>query len=174
VILLAPEEASPGLAVAEDCWSYLENARKKATAFAAASGLITLADDSGLEVDVLHGAPGLRSARYVTREGATDADRRAFLLQNLHGAARPWRARFRAAVVIAMPSGEAYSAEGDCPGEIIPEERGSGGFGYDPIFLVDGSGKTMAELDIHEKNRLSHRARAIANVRPILERLFSR
>jgi len=172
VILVTPEDAGLRLSVTEDGTSYRENAQKKATAFAAASGLITLADDSGLEVDALEGAPGLHSARYLPDADANDADRRAFLLRNLLDKPRPWRAHFRAAVVIAVPGGETSSAEGDCPGEIIPQERGSGGFGYDPIFLVDGTGQTMAELSMEEKNRLSHRARAITNARPILQHLF--
>lgn len=172
--LVTPAEAGLNLSVTEDGETYLGNARKKAAAFAAAGGLITLADDSGLEVGVLDGAPGLHSARYVPSMGATDADRRGLLLRNLKGRPRPWRARFRAAVAICVPGGETYWAEGDCSGEIIPEERGTQGFGYDPIFLVDGSGKTMAELDLHEKNQLSHRARAVAAVRPILMRLANR
>jgi XTP/dITP diphosphohydrolase len=134
--------------------------------------LISLGDDSGLEVEALDGAPGLYSARYVPRTDATDADRRAYLLQNLRGKPHPWRARFRAAVAIAVPKQEVECSEGECCGEIIAEERGSGGFGYDPIFLLDEAGHTMAELDMEEKNRLSHRARAIMNARPIFEKLF--
>ena len=172
VLLVTPEEAGLDLSVTEDGESYVENAQKKAAAFAAASGLISLADDSGLEVGALDGAPGLRSARYLAHAGATDADRRALLLQNLRGKPRPWMARFRAAVAISVPGGETHWAEGDCPGEIIPEERGAGGFGYDPIFLVSGTGQTMAELDMHEKNRVSHRARAITKARPILRQLL--
>jgi XTP/dITP diphosphohydrolase len=172
VMLITPEEAGLHFSVSEDGMSYQENARKKATVFAEASGMIALADDSGLEVDALGGAPGPLSARYLPLTGATDADRRAFLLQNLLGKPRPWQARFCAAVVISVPGGETGSAQGECHGEIIPEERGSGGFGYDPIFLVNGTGRTMAELSMEEKNRLSHRAMAIANARPILQRLF--
>jgi len=174
VVVVTPEELGVGLSVVEDGSSYLENARKKATAFAAASGLIALADDSGLEVEALEGEPGLHSRRYTSRSDATDADRRAFLLENLRGKARPWKARFRAAVVVALPGGEVHWAEGECRGEIIPEERGTGGFGYDPVFLVKGTGRTMAELDMAEKNRLSHRARAVANAWPFLEQLFGR
>lgn len=170
--LVTPGEIGLQLSVLEDGSSYLENARKKAAAFAAASGLIALADDSGLEVHALEGAPGLYSKRYAPKANATDADRRAFLLENLRGKSRPWRARFRAAVAIALPGGEAYWAEGECDGEVIPQGRGFGGFGYDPVFVVDGTGRTMGELDTVEKNRLSHRARAVANARPILQRLF--
>jgi XTP/dITP diphosphohydrolase len=104
--------------------------------------------------------------------GATDADRRAYLLHNLRHASRPWTARFCATVAIAAPDGDVRLAEGDCPGEIIPEERGAGGFGYDPIFLLPDLGKTMAELPAAHKNRVSHRARAIHNARPILDALL--
>jgi XTP/dITP diphosphohydrolase len=169
--LVTPEELGLILSVVEDGRTYRENAEKKATAFARASGLPALADDSGLEVDALGGAPGLHSARYLAQPGATDADRRAFLLHNLGDQPQPWLARFRAAVAISLPDGGAESAEGECGGRIIPEERGTRGFGYDPIFLVDGTDKTMAELEMQEKNRLSHRAKAVANARPSLVRL---
>jgi XTP/dITP diphosphohydrolase len=172
-ILVTPAEVGLDLGVTEDGRSYRENAQKKASLYAAASGLIALSDDTGLEVDALHGAPGLRSARYASAVGATDADRRSILLQKLGGMPRPWRARFCAAVAISMPGGETQCTEGECHGEIIPFERGSAGFGYDPIFLVDGMGRTMAELDMAEKNRISHRARAIMKARPILLRLLS-
>ena len=141
--------------------TYRENAALKAKAYAQASGLITLADDSGLEVDALRGAPGLYSSRYAPQPNATDADRRAHLLTNLAGHPRPWLARFRCVVALATPGGDIHFTEGICPGEIIPEERGQFGFGYDPIFLVENSGQTMAELSMSEKNKLSHRARAV-------------
>ncbi|MEW6240318.1 MAG: non-canonical purine NTP pyrophosphatase, partial [Chloroflexota bacterium] len=137
-----------------------------------ASGLVSLADDSGLEVDALNGAPGLHSARYSLMQRASDTDRRAYLLHNLRGKPRPWTARFRATVAIATPRGDVELAEGICPGEIVPEERGTGGFGYDPIFLLQEMGLTMAELSMDEKNRLSHRARAVQAARPILIRLL--
>ncbi len=168
VELLMPADLNLNLHVIEDGRTYAENAKKKAVAFARASGLTSLADDSGLEVEALGGAPGLYSARYSPQPGATDADRRALLLRNLQGRPRPWTARFRAAIAIATPDQHVRSAEGDCPGEIIPEERGTGGFGYDPIFLLPELGRTMAELDPDQKNRLSHRARAVMNARPIL------
>jgi XTP/dITP diphosphohydrolase len=170
--LVTPSQINLTLDVEEDGQTYAENAAKKAVAFARASGRISLADDSGLEVDALGGAPGLHSARYSLKPGASDADRRAQLLQNLRGQPRPWTARFRATVAIAAPQGGVELAEGSCPGEIIPEERGTGGFGYDPIFLLQESGLTMAELSMDEKNRLSHRARAVLAARPILKKLF--
>lgn len=170
--LVTPADIGLDLDVSEDGSTYAENAAKKALAFQRASGLACLADDSGLEVDALDGAPGLYSARYSSKPGATDADRRAFLLQNLNGKPRPWTARFRATVAIASPDGRVQIAEGTCPGEIVPEERGTGGFGYDPIFLLPELGLTMAELPEETKNRLSHRARAVQAALPILMELF--
>jgi len=172
VELLSPADINLELEVEEDGQTYAENATKKALAFFQASGLVSLADDSGLEVDALNGAPGLHSARYVPLPGATDADRRATLLLNLSKKPRPWVARFRATVAIAGPGRGVKLAEGTCPGQIIPEERGTGGFGYDPIFLLESLGKTMAELEMNEKNRLSHRGRALQNAIPILEELL--
>jgi XTP/dITP diphosphohydrolase len=123
-------------------------------------------------VDALDGAPGLHSARYASLPNATDADRRAILLLNLSRNPRPWVARFRATVAIASPGRGVRTVEGVCPGEIIPEERGEGGFGYDPIFRLEGSDKTMAELDMEEKNRLSHRGQALRKAVPVLIELF--
>lgn len=172
VRLITPKEAGLELSVVEDGASYVENACKKAGAYAGASGLVSLADDSGLEVEALGGEPGLHSRRYVRRVDATDADRRALLLERLAGKPPPWRAHFRAAVAIAVPGGEILWAEGSCEGEIQSQEQGLGGFGYDPIFLVAGTGLTMAELDLSRKNRLSHRGRAVANALPHLRQLF--
>lgn len=170
---VTPEQINLQLDVEEDGVNYQENAGKKAIAFANVSGLIALADDSGLEVEVLGGAPGLYSARYSPKPGANDKDRRDFLLANLKDKPRPWKAHFHATIAVAKPNGEVEFAEGNCYGEIIPEERGTGGFGYDPIFLLPEFGKTMAELDMDEKNRLSHRARAIMAAMPILKRIFT-
>lgn len=170
---VTPADIGLALDVEEDGETYAENATRKAVAFAKASGLLSLADDSGLEVDALDGAPGLHSARYSPKPGAKDADRRALLLQNLKGSPRPWTAHFHATIAIAKPSGEVELAEGNCYGEIIPEERGTGGFGYDPVFFMEDLGKTMAELDMEQKNRLSHRARAVMNALPILRKLFA-
>lgn len=171
--LLTPAQINLTLDVIEDGKTYAENATKKAIAFAKASGLVSLADDSGLEVDALNGAPGLYSARYSPNPDATDADRRAYLLQNLQDKPRPWTARFHATIAIAIPNGETHLAEGICEGEILHEERGTGGFGYDPIFLLADLGKTMAELSMDEKNHLSHRARAVMNAKPVLKKLFT-
>jgi XTP/dITP diphosphohydrolase len=125
-------------------------------------------------VDALDGAPGLHSARYSTLPNATDADRRATLLLNLSRYPRPWAARFRATIAIAGPGRNVQLVEGICLGEIIQEERGKGGFGYDPIFLIKELDKTMAELEMDEKNRLSHRGRALRNAIPILSEFLER
>jgi XTP/dITP diphosphohydrolase len=174
IAFVTPMQIDLDLDVIEDGQTYAENANKKAVAFARASGLISLADDSGLEVNALNGAPGLYSARYGSTDGVklSDAERRAFLIRNLQDEPRPWTARFHATIAIAVPNGETHFAEGFCEGEIIPEERGTGGFGYDPIFLLSELGKTMAELTMEEKNRLSHRARAVMNAKETLQKLF--
>jgi XTP/dITP diphosphohydrolase len=170
--LVSPAELGLRLHVEEDGETYAANASKKAEAFCQASGLVCLADDSGLEVDALGGEPGLRSARYLPGPGAQDADRRSYLLRKLAGRPRPWLARFRAAVAIASPGSSVGNAEGECRGEIIADERGDGGFGYDRIFLVEGTGLTMAELPMEQKNRISHRARAVMNASEILRAAF--
>jgi XTP/dITP diphosphohydrolase len=172
--LITPAQINLDLDVIEDGYTYAENATKKALAFAQASGLISLADDSGLEVDALGGAPGLYSARYGSLNGEklSDQDRRDYLIKNLKDKPRPWTARFHATIAIANPNSETHLTEGFCQGEIIPEERGTGGFGYDPIFLLTELGKTMAELSMEEKNRLSHRARAVMNAKPLLDQIY--
>lgn len=170
--LVTPNDAGIQLDVEEDGSTYAENAAKKALAFARASGLISLADDSGLEVDALDGAPGLYSNRYGPSlslppnsknlggegGGLADADRRAYLLKNLKGKPRPWTAAFHATIAIAIPNNPSVKfAAGECKGEIIPEERGTGGFGYDPIFFIPEMNRTMAELSMEEKNHLRDR-----------------
>ena len=170
--LVLPSEVGVTLNVEETGSTYAKKAALQAVAYASASGLTALSDDSGLEADALNGAPGLYSARYSPLPGATDADRRAHLLQNLRGKPRPWRARFRATIAVATPDGEVRYADGVCPGEIIPDERGTGGFGYDPIFVLEGQTQTMAELGDEEKNRLSHRGRAVRAAIPILREML--
>jgi XTP/dITP diphosphohydrolase len=153
--------------------TFEENARIKALAYAQASDLLTLADDSGLEVDALDGAPGVRSARYGGA-GASDADRYRRLLAALAAVPAGQRsARFRCAVAVAKPDGIVYTVEGSCEGEIGFAPTGAHGFGYDPVFVVAGyGGLTMAELAPEVKNRISHRARAMANARGILLKLL--
>jgi len=171
--LVTPNQVGIRLHVEEDGSTYAENAEKKAFAFSRASGLISLADDSGLEVDALGGVPGLYSNRYLSKPNATDSDRRAYLLKNLKGKPRPWAATFHATIAIAIPGMPSVRfATGVCRGEIIPEERGTGGFGYDPIFFIPKTNRTMAELSMEEKNHLSHRAKAILNAKPILKEVF--
>ncbi len=172
VQLVTPVDINLILEVEEDGTTYAENASKKAIAFAQASGLISLADDSGLEVDILGGAPGLYSARYSPKPSANDADRRAYLLHNLQDKPQPWKAHFHATIAIAKPAGDVELAEGNCHGEITSEERGSGGFGYDPIFFLPENECTMAELDMAQKNLISHRARAVINAMPILRKML--
>jgi XTP/dITP diphosphohydrolase len=172
VELVTPSQVGLSLNVQETGSTYAENAALKAVAHANASGLPALADDSGLEVAALGGAPGLYSARYSPKPDATDADRRAYMLENLKGQPRPWRAQFHATIAIALPNGSVRFAEGICPGEIIPQERGTNGFGYDPIFFIPEKNCTMAELGMEEKNRLSHRARAVMSAKGILMEIF--
>jgi XTP/dITP diphosphohydrolase len=172
VELVTPNDIGLELEVHEDGQTYAENAGKKALAYSKASGLLSLADDSGLEVDALDNAPGLHSARYSPLPGATDADRRAYLLKNLAGKPRPWTAHFHATIAIGSPDGQVLFADGSCYGEIIPDERGNNGFGYDPIFFIPETKHTMAELPMDEKNRLSHRALAVKNALPILQKML--
>ena len=172
VELVLPLDLGLRLEVVEDGKTYAENAERKARAFAEATGLVSLADDSGLEVDALNGLPGLHSARFSAVPGATDADRRHHLLDQLNGHSRPWRARFVCTIALATPAGRVSFAEGECPGEVIPEERGSQGFGYDPIFYIPELGCTMAELSMEAKNRVSHRSRAILAARPAIQQVL--
>ncbi len=154
--------------VIEDGVTFLANALLKANAAAQRTGMVTLAEDSGLEVDALGGRPGVWSARFA-REGATDAENNALLLSSLEEVDDDQRAaRFRCVMVLVDPwsAAEPLVAEGRCEGTIVRAPRGQGGFGYDPLFLVGGEGVTMAELAEHRKNEVSHRARAAAGMRP--------
>ena len=143
--------------VQETGQTYAHNARLKAGSASQASGLPALGDDSGLEVDVLDGFPGIRSARL----GPTQKERTAALLERLRGRPRPWGARFVCTVAVAVPGRTIDIFEGECRGEVVPEWRGEAGFGYDPIFLVPGTGKTFGEMKPDEKRRYSHRANAV-------------
>ena len=167
--LCLPHEIELDLHIPEDGVTYLENAIQKALLHAEHSGLLTLADDSGLEVDALGGAPGLHSARYAV---GSDSDRMTALLRTLEGVALECRtARFRCVVAVASPAGSLWHAEGVCEGVIASERSGSGGFGYDPVFYLPECGCTMAELSEAKKNRISHRARAIQAILPVLQGL---
>jgi XTP/dITP diphosphohydrolase len=146
-----------------------ENATLKAKAYASLSKLLTLADDSGLEVDALGGEPGVLSARYAG-EGATDRELIDYMLLKLSGVPREERnARFKCLIAITSPEEEVAICQGECQGIIAFEPKGENGFGYDPIFYLPEMGKTMAELSMDEKNRVSHRAQAALKARSILE-----
>lgn len=166
--LITPAEVAPGLEVAETGSTYAENALLKALAYHSATGLPVLADDTGLEVDALDGAPGIHSARFSPQPGATDADRRALLLKTLAGKPRPWLARFQCAVAVVLPESEPAIFQGSVEGEIIDVESGEHGFGYDRLFWIPAVGKTMADLDLEEKNNFSHRALAVKKAIPYL------
>ena len=170
--LVTPMEAGiGGLTVAEDADTYRGNAARKARAYANAARLPALADDSGLEVDALDGAPGVYSARYA-RDGASNAENRRKLLDALAQVPPGQRlARFRCVVALALPYGpDVRMGEGVVAGRIARDERGDAGFGYDPVFeLADG--RRMAELTEDEKNQISHRARALRNLRGSLDAL---
>jgi XTP/dITP diphosphohydrolase len=166
--------------VVEDEDTFEGNAVKKAREIGALTMMLTLADDSGLEVEALGGAPGVHSARYAG-ERATDAENNATLLAALdnhfgddHEArATDFNAQFRCVLALVDPylnDGEPFVCEGICKGKLTRTPRGSGGFGYDPLFLVEGTDKTMAELSEDEKNRVSHRARAMQKLRLQIEK----
>ena len=158
--IVAPAEEGIALEVEETGDTFQENAALKARAFAEAAGLLSVADDSGLEVDALGGEPGVRSARYAGPQ-ASDADRVQYLLSKLEGIEWNRRgARFRSVIAVAVPGGEVRLFEGACEGAIVLRPRGTGGFGYDPVFYVPSLGKLMAELSMEEKNGISHRGQA--------------
>lgn len=159
--------------IQENGSTYAENAGIKALKYAKLTGLVVLADDSGLEVAVLNGLPGIRSARFSPLANATDANRRAYLLEQVRSFPEPWEARFVCSIALAVSGGQLIYSYGDCKGEIIPIERGNNGFGYDPIFLLPKLNKTMAELPIDVKNKLSHRGKAINLIKPNLLELIA-
>ncbi|NIM06817.1 MAG: RdgB/HAM1 family non-canonical purine NTP pyrophosphatase [Armatimonadetes bacterium] len=165
---------SPGLALPEETGDTMEeNAKAKAQAAAKATGLISVADDSGLEVDALEGAPGIHSKRFAG-DNATDPDRYGKLLSMLKGVPEEKRqARFRCCIAIAEPDKEPIVVEGICRGKIALSPAGEFGFGYDPVFIPEGMNCTMAQLHMEEKNRISHRFRALAAAMPVLKQLLS-
>jgi XTP/dITP diphosphohydrolase len=171
VVSLAEYPDAPD--VVEDGATFMENAAKKARAIALYTGLTALADDSGLVVDALGGAPGVYSARFGG-EGATDDDRNRLLLEKLRGVPGEKRtARFVCVIAIAAPDGRVLFAEGACEGRIAGEMRGEHGFGYDPVFYLPEKGRMMAELPLREKNTISHRARALDGAASALVSLIS-
>lgn len=157
--------------IEEDGESFAENALIKARAGAGATGLLTLADDSGLEVDVLEGEPGVRSARFAG-EPKDDSRNNAKLLELLQDIPLNRRtARFKSVIALVTPEGEEHLTEGTCEGLIGLQPRGQGGFGYDPLFYVPEYDKTFAELSLEEKNAISHRGKALRAAAAMLERL---
>lgn len=166
--LVSPSEIGIDTMVDESGGSFEENARLKAVAFATSSRLLSLADDSGLEVDALGGEPGVLSARYAGAD-ATDTERIDFLLSRLKGAPEGKRqATFRCVIAIAKPEGMVKLFTGECRGIIAFKPSGEGGFGYDPVFYLPQLGRTMAELPQKEKNGISHRGQAAAKARSFL------
>ena len=169
--LVTPAELGITTTVDEVGESLEENARLKATVLAEQSQLLTLADDSGLEVDALGGEPGLLSARYAG-EGASDKERVSYLLARLKDIPGPERsARFRCVIAIATPNGKVELCSGECYGSIASEPRGEYGFGYDPVFYLPDLDKTMAELPSEIKHQISHRGKAARKAYRVLERL---
>jgi XTP/dITP diphosphohydrolase len=159
--------------VVEDGATFAENAGKKARTIADLTGRLTIADDSGLAVDALQGRPGVFSSRYAG-EGATDRERCQKLLEEMASIPEGKRqARFVCAMAVALPRGRMEIVEGECRGRVTSAPRGKRGFGYDPIFFVPRFGKTMAEFEPEEKNRISHRGRALEKLKVILPAFLS-
>jgi XTP/dITP diphosphohydrolase len=155
--------------IEEDGRSFTENALKKARFYAKYFGKLTLADDSGLEVDSLKGLPGVYSARYAG-ERASSRDNNQKLLREIQGVTISKRgARFRCIIAMKFPGGREALAEGSCRGKIGLKEKGKKGFGYDPLFILPKNGKTMAELSLEKKNRVSHRGKALRKIRRIIQ-----
>jgi XTP/dITP diphosphohydrolase len=155
--------------IEEDGHSFTENALKKARFYAKYFGKVTLADDSGLEVDSLKGLPGVYSARYAG-ERASSRENNQKLLREIQGVPISKRgARFRCIIAMKSPEGREALADGSCRGKIGLKEKGKKGFGYDPLFILAKNGKTMAELSLEEKNRVSHRGKALRKIRKIID-----
>jgi XTP/dITP diphosphohydrolase len=151
--------------IEENGKSFLENALKKARFYSKYFGKLTLADDSGLEVDSLDGLPGIHSARYAG-EGASSQENNRKLLKEMRDLPISKRgARFQCILAVASPDGKEITVEGSCKGRIGFKEKGKRGFGYDPLFLLPTRGKTMAELSLEEKNKISHRGKALRKLR---------
>jgi XTP/dITP diphosphohydrolase len=169
--LVTPKEIGIEMDVEETGTTYEENARLKACALARESGLITLADDSGLEVNALHGEPGVMSARYAG-ENASNTERIDYLLAKMKNIPAEKRtARFYCVIAIAQPNGHVAFCDGECKGTITFKPSGEKGFGYDPVFYFTALGKTMAELPAQVKNQISHRGQAAQKARLILNKL---
>ena len=172
--IVAPADVGIELEVSETGATMEENATIKAEAYASIGNLLTLSDDSGLEVDALGGEPGVLSARYAGAN-ASDEERIERLLERLEGV--PWEeraARFRCVIAIATPEGEVELCHGECGGMITFRPKGDSGFGYDPIFYLPELGKTMAELSMERKSEISHRGKAAREARQLLEQYIKK
>ena len=163
--IMSLDEAENAPHVVEDGKTFMENAFKKAKVIAEATGIMALADDSGLEVDALDGAPGVHSARY-SGENASDASNNEKLLADLKGVSSGKRgAHFSCVIIVYHPSGQWISTEAKCEGEITKKVIGDRGFGYDPVFYIPSIKRTMAQLSPEEKNSLSHRGKALEKLK---------
>ena len=169
VELVGLDEVAPGLELEEPFATFRENALAKARAAARASGLPAIADDSGLEVDALDGAPGVLSARYAG-DGASDHDNNHKLAEALRNVPEPRTCRYRCVAVLVMPDGHELVAEGSCEGRVVLEGRGTQGFGYDPYVVPEGETRTMGEIPLEEKLTFSHRGRAFRALAQALRR----
>ena len=172
VELVTQRAAGCDFEVDETGTSFEENAWLKAAAVTRATGQVAIADDSGLAVDALDGAPGIYSARFTGNHSDSDADRNAYLLEKLAGVSDR-SGRFVCAICCTFPNGDVIRTRGECPGHITTAPSGSGGFGYDPVFWPDGADCTMAELSPEEKNRLGHRGKAIRELKERLKEYYA-
>ncbi len=169
VQVISLKELSQVPPVEEDGDTFEANARKKARIISEFCGEITLADDSGLEVDALGGLPGVKSARFAGPD-AGDAENNALLLKKLEGISSPKRgARFVCALAVAVPDGRIEVIEESCPGRILFEPRGTEGFGYDPLFFHEPTGLSFAQMEPELKNKISHRGRALRKIKPLIQ-----
>ena len=159
--VISQRDAGCSFEVEENGSTFEENAYLKAIAVTKATGEVAVADDSGLCVDYLDGAPGLYSARFTGNHEDSDEARVAFLLEKMQGA-EDRKAKFVSAICCTFPNGDVLRTRGECPGSILTEPRGNGGFGYDPVFQPDGYAYSMAEMGTEVKNQISHRAKALA------------
>ena len=170
--IISQRDAGCDFEVEETGETFEENAYLKASAVTAATGEIAVADDSGLMVDALDGAPGVYSARFTGNHADTDEQRYLFLLEKLQGVSDR-KAKFVSCICCTFPNGDVLRARGECPGEIALAPSGTGGFGYDPVFLPEGYESTMAELGSEVKNQIAHRGKAIRMFKEELKQYYA-
>ncbi len=170
--ILTLDEISSVPEIEEDGNSFAENAVKKAVETAAYSSMFCLADDSGLVVDALNGEPGIYSARYagINTDDSKNNEKLLLMMKDIDAGHRT--ARFVCVIAFSDKDGNVETVEGNCPGRIAFSPMGSGGFGYDPLFIPDGYEKSFAQLSAYEKNRISHRGKALQKARPLIEKYF--